>query len=145
LDKSIRTLFVQYFPNPEQLKKRRNTGKRSAEEKEPENPYKAITRWFDAGNHLDLMLDMKDEDRIAALYQVTGLYAVAKKHYPQANEKETALLMELVLHGLAAYSMLSKKMIGARIEFKDLMGSMMNLGQLELGDETDEAGGDDYK
>ena len=53
--------------------------------------------------------------------------------------------MELLLHGLAAYSMLSKKMIGARIEFKDLMGSMMNLNQLELGEETDEPDGDDYQ
>lgn len=139
LDKSIRTLFVQYFPNPDQLKKRKNTGKRSTEEKEPENPYKAITRWFDAGNHLDLLLDIKDEERITALYQVSGLHAVAKKYYPHANEKETALLMELVLHGLAAYSILSKKMIGARIEFKDLMGSMMNLGDLELGEDEEEA------
>ncbi len=145
LDRSIRTLFVQYFPNPDQLKKKRNTGKRSAEEKEPENPYKAIIRWFDAGNHLDLMLDMKDDDRIASLYQVSGLHAVVKKYYPHANEKETALLMELLLHGLAAYSMLSKKMIGARIEFKDLMGSMMNLNQMEFGEETDEPDGDDYQ
>ncbi|WP_026770572.1 sigma 54-interacting transcriptional regulator [Asinibacterium sp. OR53] len=145
LDKSIRTVFSQYFPNPDQLKKKRNTGKRSIEEKEPENPYRAITRWFDAGNHLDLLLDMKDEDRVAKLYQVSGLHAVVKKYYPQANEQETTLLMELLLHGLAAYSMLSKKMIGARIEFKDLMGSMMNLNQLELGEETDEPDGDDYQ
>lgn len=145
LDKSIRTVFSQYFPNPDQLKKKRNTGKRSIEEKEPENPYKAITRWFDAGNHLDLLLDMKDEERVAKLYQVSGLHAVVKKYYPQANEQETTLLMELLLHGLAAYSMLSKKMIGARIEFKDLMGSMMNLNQLELGEETDEPDGDDYQ
>jgi magnesium chelatase subunit I len=54
VDKSIRSQFIQYFPNPEQAKKRRATGKKSADEKEPENPYKAITRWFDAGNHLDL-------------------------------------------------------------------------------------------
>ena len=145
LDKSIRTVFSQYFPNPDQLKKKRNTGKRSTEEKEPENPYRAITRWFDAGNHLDLLLDMKDEERVAKLYQVSGLHAVVKKYYPQANEQETTLLMELLLHGLAAYSMLSKKMIGARIEFKDLMGSMMNLNQLELGEETDEPDGDDYQ
>lgn len=145
LDKSIRTVFSQYFPNPDQLKKKRNTGKRSTEEKEPENPYRAIIRWFDAGNHLDLLLDMKDEERVAKLYQVSGLHAVVKKYYPQANEQETTLLMELLLHGLAAYSMLSKKMIGARIEFKDLMGSMMNLNQLELGEETDEPDGDDYQ
>ncbi len=32
VDKAIRTQFVQYFPNPDQLKKRRNTGKPSQQE-----------------------------------------------------------------------------------------------------------------
>ena len=54
LDKAIRTIFLQYFPNPEVSKKKRNTGKKSAEEKQPENPYQTIIRWFDAGNHLDI-------------------------------------------------------------------------------------------
>src|SRR3954470_13500573 len=49
LDKAIRSQFVQYIPNPESLKKRKNTGKES-QQKELENPYKSITRWFDSGN-----------------------------------------------------------------------------------------------
>lgn len=138
LDKSIRTQFIQYFPNPDQVKKKRNTGKKSAEEKEPENPYKSIIRWFDAGNHLDLLLDMKDEAKIAALYQVDGLFGIVKKHYPHASESENALLMEFVLHGLAAYSMISKKNVEGKIEFKDLMGSMLNLGQFNLNAEDEE-------
>lgn len=145
LDKSIRTQFIQYFPNPEQAKKKRSTGKKSVEEKEPENPYKAITRWFDAGNHLDLLLDMKDEDKIAHLYKVDGLFGFVKKHFPHANEKENALLMEFVLHGLAAYSMISKKVIDGKIEFKDLMGSMMNLGSFNLDEEGDEFDEADYR
>lgn len=145
LDKAIRTQFVQYFPNPEQLKKKRSTGKRSAEEKEPENPYKTITRWFDAGNHLDLLLDMKDGDKIANLYKVDGLYGFVKKYFPHANEKENALLMEFVLHGLSTYSMISKKMIDGKIEFKDLMGSMMNLGSFNLDEEGDGFNEDDYR
>jgi magnesium chelatase subunit I len=143
VDKSIRTQFAQFFPNPEQAKKRRATGKKSADEKEPENPYKAITRWFDAGNHLDLLLDMKDADKIAHLYKVDGLYGFVKKYFPQANEQENALLMEFVLHGLSSYSMISKKVIDGKIEFKDLMGSMMNLGSMhEEGDEFNE---EDYQ
>lgn len=135
LDKAIRTQFVHYFPNPEQTKKRVNTGKRSVEEKAPENPYKSITRWFDAGNHLDLLVDMKDDEKITLLYKVDGLYAFVKKYYPKADEKETALLMEFVLHGLASYSLISKRMIEGRIEFKDLMGSMMNLSEMNFGDD----------
>jgi magnesium chelatase subunit I len=145
VDKSIRTQFVQYFPNPDQLKKKRTTGKKSVEEKEPENPYKGITRWFDAGNHLDLLLDMKDADKIANLYKVDGLYGFVKKYFPHANEKENALLMEFVLHGLASFSMISKKMIDGKIEFKDLMGSMMNLGTMNLDGEEDEFNEDDYR
>ncbi|MBI2282890.1 MAG: sigma 54-interacting transcriptional regulator [Bacteroidetes bacterium] len=145
LDKAIRTQFIQYFPNPEQLKKKRSAGKRSVEEKEPENPYKTITRWFDAGNHLDLLLDMKDSDKIANLYKVDGLYGFVKKYFPHAEEKENALLMEFVLHGLSTYSMISKKMIDGKIEFKDLMGSMMNLGSFDLDEEGDAFNEDDYR
>lgn len=137
VDKAIRSQFVQYFPNPDQLKKKRSAGKKSVEEKEPENPYKSIIRWFDGGNHVDLLMDMKDEARINALYQVDGLYAFVKKYFPQASKQQNALLMEFVLHGLAAYSLISKKTIEGRIEFKDLIGSMMNLGEMNF-DVTDE-------
>ena len=138
LDKSIRSQFVQYFPNPDQVKKKRATGKKSADEKEVENPYKSIIRWFDGGKHLDLLLDMKDADKISALYQVDGLYGFVKKHYPHASENESALLMEFVLHGLSSFSMISKKTLEGRIEFKDLMGSMLNLGQMNLNADEDE-------
>lgn len=137
VDKAIRSQFVQYFPNPDQIKKKRSAGKKSVEEKEPENPYKSIIRWFDGGNHVDLLMDMKDEARINALYQVDGLYAFVKKYFPQASKQQNALLMEFVLHGLAAYSLISKKTIEGRIEFKDLIGSMMNLGEMNF-DVTDE-------
>ena len=142
LNKSIRTLFVSYFPNPDELKKKKPVKKaaaQGAEAKQPENPYAVITKWFDAGNHLDLLLDMKDEDKVIALYKVDGLFGMVKKHFPQADERQAALLMEFVLHGLSAYSLISKKMIDGKIEFKDLMGSMMNLGSMhfEEDDYTD--------
>ena len=137
LNKSIRTLFVSYFPNPDELKKKK-PAKKSAEgtvQKQSENPYALITKWFDDGNHLDLLLDMKDEDKIIALYKVDGLFGIVKKQFPQADEKQAALLMEFVLHGLAAYSLISKKTIDGKIEFKDLMGSMMNLGSMNFEEE----------
>ena len=142
VDKAVRSIFVQYFPNPETLKKRKTTGRTSIPEKEEDNPYKAITRWFDKGNHLDLMVDMKDSEKIAVLYKVEGLYGLVKKYFPRANDKESALLMEFVLHGLAAHSMISKKIIEGKIQFKDLIGSMMNLGQMNIDDDFNE---DDYR
>ncbi len=135
LNKSIRTLFVSYFPNPDEIKKKKPAKKSAAqagEQKQPENPYSLITKWFDAGNHLDLLLDMKDDEKVIALYKVDGLFGIVKKHFPQADDKQAALLMEFVLHGLSAYSLISKKMIDGKIEFKDLMGSMMNLGSMNF-------------
>ena len=143
VDRAIRSQYIQYFPNPEQSKKRKVTGKKSADEKAEENPYKSIIRWFDAGNHLDLLVDTKDADKLIALYKVDGLHAFVKKHYPQANELETALLMEFVLHGLASYSLISKKIIEGKIEFKDLIGSMMNMGSMNFTD--DELEEDDFR
>ena len=134
LNKSIRTQFIEYFPNPELLKKKKMVNKKG-EEKALDNPYKSITTWFDGGNHLNLLLDMKDADKVVALYKVDGLFGLVKKYYPHANEKESALLMEFVLHGLAAFSLINKKMIDGKIEFNDLMSSMMNLGS--FGEEDD--------
>ncbi|MDN3655686.1 AAA family ATPase [Ferruginibacter paludis] len=130
LEKAIRTQFTLYFPNPDTLKKKR--GKDLSVE---ENPYRSITRWFDGGNHLDIFFDTKDEDKIQLLYKVDGLHALVKKHHKAANEKELALLMEFVLHGLAAFSLISKKVVEGKIEFKDLMGSMLNMGSKSFGDE----------
>ena len=130
LERSIRTQFGQYFPNPDTLKKKRN--KDAAAD---ENPYKAVTRWFDAGNSLNVFFETKDEDRIQLLYKVDGLHALVKKYFKTANEKETALLMEFVLHGLAAHSLISKKVVEGKIEFKDLMGSMLNIGGQHFDEE----------
>ncbi len=119
LEKAFRSQFVNYFPNPELFKKRKGTGE--------ENPYKPITGWFDKGNHLDVFFNAKDDDKVRLLYKVDGLHAFVKKHFRNASEKEMALLMEFVLHGLSAYSMISKKVVEGKIEFKDLIGSMMNM------------------
>ncbi|MEI9957418.1 MAG: hypothetical protein WDM90_14250 [Ferruginibacter sp.] len=43
--------------------------------------------------------------------------------------------MEFVLHGLAAHSLISKKVMEGKIEFKDLMGSMLNIGSQHFSEE----------
>jgi magnesium chelatase subunit I len=63
------------------------------------------------------------------------LYALVKKYFKGANDREAALLMEFVLHGLSAYSLISKKVVEGKIEFKDLMGSMLNLGSSSYEEE----------
>ncbi|HZE82832.1 MAG TPA: sigma 54-interacting transcriptional regulator [Puia sp.] len=138
LEKSFRTLFVNYFPNPDQLKKRKADTR-------DENPFKAVTHWFDKGNHLNIFFNTTDAAKIQELYKVDGLHALVKKYFKNAGEKEAALLMEFVLHGLAAYSLISKKVVEGKIEFKDLIGSMVNLGSSGGSYSTDEDfDGDDF-
>lgn len=137
LDKSIRSQFIQYFPNPDTLKKRST---RKGETPEVvDNPYRSVITWFDKGNHVNLFFATSDREKINLLYKVDGLNALVKKHFSHANEKETALLMEFVLHGLASYSLISKKIMETSVEFKDLMGSMLNIRSSSSGfDDLDE-------
>jgi magnesium chelatase subunit I len=138
VDKAIRSQFVQYFPNPDSLKKRRNTGKPPQQEKEDENPYRSVINWFDKGNNVNLSFSTSDKEKTLLLYKVDGLHALVKKYFAQANEAQSALLMEFVLHGLASYSLISKKIFESKIEFKDLIGSMMNMGSQGYEEEFDE-------
>ena len=138
VDKAIRTQFTQYFPNPETLKKRKTAGKPSQQTKEDDNPYRAIISWFDKGNHLNVSFNTSDKDKTLLLYQVDGLHSLVKKYFANANDTETAFLMEFVLHGLASYSLISKKVFETKIEFKDLMGSMMNFDSKDYEEEFDE-------
>ena len=142
VDKAIRTQFTQYFPNPDTLKKRKSSGKPSQQEKADDNPYKPITSWFDKGNHLNISFNTTDKDKILLLYQVDGLHSLVKKYFPHASEDETSLMMEFVLHGLSSFSLISKKIFETKIEFKDLIGSMMNLGTADEdeGEFDEEAG-----
>jgi magnesium chelatase subunit I len=138
MEKAIRTQFSKYFPNPETFKK-----KRTKDIVADESPYRAIIRWFDAGNHLNIFFESKDDDKVQLLYKVDGLYGLVKKYFPNANAKENALLMEFVLHGLATHSLISKKIVEGKIEFKDLMGSMLNLGTRSFSEEDLEE--DDFR
>lgn len=133
LDKAIRSQFIQHFPNPESTKKKRQ-GQSAGED-----TYRSIQSWFDKGNSLSFLFNAKDSEKVNQLYAVDGLHALVKKHFKHANEMEVALMMEFVLHGLASYSLLSKKIVDNQVEFKDLMGSMLNLGSSKNYDEDFES------
>ena len=141
MDKALRSQFANYFPNPETIKKRIRP-KNVEEPARDENPYRSVINWFDKGNSLNIFFNTKDEEKIMQLYKVEGLQPLVKKYFKSANEKESALLMEFVLHGLAAHSMISKRVIEGKIEFKDLMGSMLNLGTAKNTD--DDFDGEDF-
>ena len=119
LDKAVRSVFTQYFPNPDSFKKRKQTAN-------TENPYRTVIQWFDKGNAVQLLHDVNDKQYETSLKKVEGLKELVKAQFPGAGGKEQLLLMEFVLHGLASYSLISKKVVENEVRFSDLLGTMMN-------------------
>ena len=75
-----------------------------------------------------ILQDATDEAYLAHLYQVDGLYAAVKQFYPNADETQTGLLMEFLLHGLAEFSLISKKGVErGGYAFGDMLVSMLNM------------------
>jgi len=117
LGKAIRKQFEGLFPDPEKLKKQKDTI----------NPYSAIIAWFNKGNELDILQNLSKQEYQKVLSSVDGLEALVNFVMPEAKGDYKFLLMEFALHGLAEYSQLSKQIIDSRSSFKDLMGSMFNM------------------
>ncbi len=115
IGKGIKSLFINYFPSPDNLKRKNQT-----------NPYSAITNWFAKGNTLDLTTVLDNKEYKKKLLSVPGLKDLANKFARTTNEREELLFMEFVLHGLSEFSMLSKFQIEAGVQFKDMMSSMLN-------------------
>jgi magnesium chelatase subunit I len=121
LDKAVRSVFALYFPNPDSFKKRKQNPN-------AENPYRSVIQWFDKGNAVQLLQDVSDKQYETSLKKVEGLKELVKAKFPSAANKEQLLLMEFVLHGLASYSLISKKVVENETRFSDLLGTMMNFG-----------------
>ena len=133
LSLAIRTTFTQYFPDPQAAKKTKET--KGAKPKP--SAYQAITTWFDKGNDLALLQQLPDTAFVQNLYKVEGLYGMVKQYHPGIDDATTALLMEFVLHGLAEFSMISKKRLDqGGYSFADMLGSMLDMnGSVEDDEE----------
>jgi magnesium chelatase subunit I len=123
IGKAIRQIFTQYFPNPSDYK--RSKGKK-------EDPYKSIVNWFAVNNNvLSVGNHITDQEYMAELHKVDGLHHVVNTYMMCDDEKEQLLWMEFVLHGLAEFSLISKKVQQATSTFSDILGSMMSMGNAD--------------
>ena len=116
IGKAIKTLMLQFYPDPEKAKK----------SKLP-NPYTEIINWFGNGNNLAI-----DDNISIAVYkkilnEITGLKELVKKTHPRLTENQQYLMMEFVLHGLAEFSQLSKGFLDNGFAFSDMFNSLFNL------------------
>ncbi len=116
IGKAIRSLFTEYFPDPEKLRKNKTA-----------NPYTPIINWFGEGNEVDLLTNMKQTEFEKTLKGIPGLEALVKSSHKTSDNQLQILLMEFALHGLAEFSQLSKKSLTTGTRFKDLLSSMFNM------------------
>ncbi len=121
IGKAIRTLFVDYFPNPDEIRK----------QKDKPNPYKKIVDWFGDGNMVDILNDSSDSDHYKSLKEIPGLEELLDKYQKGVNSDTRKFLMEFALHGLAEFSMLSKHQLSRGLQFKDLLSSMFSMDKMQ--------------
>ncbi len=133
ISKAVKTLFQDYFPSPEKIKKNQEL-----------NPYLAISNWFSKGNTVDILNTISDKEYERVLTSVPGLKEIVKKYHPHEKGKDQLLLMEFVLHGLAEYSMLSKYKLEYGLQFKDMLSSMFSINDSEDEDDQNITGTDDF-
>lgn len=130
LSKALRTLFVKYFPTPNNAKKTGNTASKkkiTPETATGHDPvYQPIIHWFEQGETLDLTGDLQNADYARALKSVPDLHNLVLKFYPKSSPIDQLFLMEFVLHGLSEYSLISKSPLQTGFSFKDLLGGMFN-------------------
>ncbi|QQL48303.1 sigma 54-interacting transcriptional regulator [Mucilaginibacter ginkgonis] len=121
--KSVRSLLLQFFPDPEKAKKTKKG-----------NPYEEIINWFSEGNTVALIDDLSLIEYKNLLNSVKGLGDLVKQFHPRLSENQQLLLMEFVLHGLAEFSQLSKGFLDKGFAFSDMFDSLFNL----QGDDDDD-------
>jgi magnesium chelatase subunit I len=128
IGKAIRSLFAQYFPSPEKLKKTQEA-----------NPYQSIVNWFGRGNEIDLMLGYNNKEYKEALLKTPGLYDMVNKYHRDEDENMKTLLMEFALFGLSEYSLLSKHSLERGVKFKDILSGMFVKTEEDDDDELPDA------
>lgn len=113
ISEGIKRLFVLYFPNP--VKQKRG---------QERDPFGVVKAWFAGGNIADVMADMTSAEYKAALNKVAGLKKLAEAS--NSTEADLEVFMELVLHGLAAFDVLSRERVQTGLFFKDHLAGEMD-------------------
>ena len=84
IGKAIKTLLLQFFPDPEKAKKAKTP-----------NPYKEIIAWFGDGNTLSVIDELPLQEYKKALNSINGLKGLVKKFHPRLSENQ-----ELIANGV---------------------------------------------
>lgn len=110
---AIKTVFLDYFPNPEDLKR-----------KSDKDPYGTVKAFFAGGNVIELLNDATDKKFRQELDKIKGLEALLTD--ANIDETEVYTFKELILHGLSEFSIVNKEILDSSFSFGDLLSGMFD-------------------
>ncbi|WP_027878610.1 hypothetical protein [Mesoflavibacter zeaxanthinifaciens] len=115
IGEAVKTLFIQYFPEIEKLKKQDDVG-----------PYDDIVSWFfNQSDSFELLDDLRDKEYKSLLEAVSPLDDLIAKHQSNLSKEDSYFMKEFVLWALVEYKQLSKYRFTKGIQFKDPYGSFI--------------------
>ncbi|CAM4055957.1 AAA family ATPase [Flavobacterium antarcticum] len=115
LGSSIKTLFPEYFPEIEKLKR-----------PDANDEYSEVADWFFNESGFELLDDSTDEAYRKILDGINPLNALVQKYQPYLIPEDAYFMKEFVLWGLVEHKKLSKERYADGTAFKDLYGSYIS-------------------
>jgi len=112
IDKSIKELFLQLFPDPDKAVK------------SDKDPYGVVRAYFSSGNKIDLLLEDNEKAYRSKLDKVEGLDTLVANQ--SSTEELKYFFKELVLHGLAAFDVIGKSVLDTQLSFVDPLARMFD-------------------
>ncbi len=108
---AIKNEFLKLFPHPDKQKKDKDA-------------YGVVRAWFAGGNTLDLLSDASNQQYQKSLKKVAGLENLAKTS--GAKGDDIYPIMELIIHGLVEFEVLSKEYLQTGFSIRDVLANMFD-------------------
>ena len=113
---SIRNLAPEFFPGVEHVQSKKKPEARAK--------FEQVLQFFEGRQTIDLNHDASAKAYEKELNRVTGLKTTVETLTVAQNDGIT-LLMELLLHALAEYSLLDRKVLNKGFKFQDYFSSVL--------------------
>jgi magnesium chelatase subunit I len=116
IGEAVKSLFSEFFPKIEKLKK-----------EDEETPYDDIVSWFfNKQDGFEILDDLRDKEYMALLDSITPLDDLLGEHQPNLSKEDSYFVKEFVLWALVEFKQLSKYRFTEGIQFKDPYGSYIS-------------------
>ena len=116
IGEAVKSLFEEFFPKIEKLKK-----------ENADTPYDDIVSWFfNQDEGFELLDDLTDKDYKNLLDSISPLNGLLKEYQPKVSKEESYFVKEFVLWALVEFKQLNKFRFSEGIQFKDPYGSFIS-------------------